>query len=161
MDYLSNEEVLKLATKLHFGQCRWDGEPYIGHPVAVAQMVEDFLSDFPYETLEHINCAIQTSYLHDVLEDCPVTSEQLLKYRIDPLVIAYCELLNKKKYSCYAEYISTVSNSYYPSVVKYFDIKHNSISLGLGTKLDKYQLAQLVLTTKHPSLHKWKEELKN
>lgn len=160
MDYLSNEEVLRLAAKLHFGQCRWSGEPYIGHPVAVAQMVKDFLSNEDEED-NYINTAIQTSYLHDVLEDCPVTSEQLLKYRIDPLVIAYCELLNKKKYSCYAEYISIVSNSYYPSVVKYFDIKHNSISLGLGTKLDKYQLAQLVLTTKHPILRKWEEELKN
>lgn len=149
MKYLDNDSVLKLATKLHFGQCRWDGEPYITHPIAIAEMVEDFLKD---EEEEFINTAIQTSYLHDVLEDCPVTSEDLLKSNIDPLVIAYCELLNKKKYSCYAEYINTVSNSRYPSIVKYFDIKHNSISLGLGTKLDKYQLAQLVLVRTYPEL---------
>lgn len=151
MEYLSSEEVLELARKLHFGQCRWDGEPYIGHPIAVAEMVEDFLMNLDDDN-SFITCAVQAAFLHDVLEDCPITTKQLIEYKIDPLVVAYCDLLNKKNYTSYAEYIDRVSISYYPSVVKFFDIKHNSISLSPGTKLDKYKLAQLILTNKHPEL---------
>lgn len=56
----SVQEAYKLAEKLHKGQRRKSGEPYITHPVAVAKLLFDMGAD------RDIVCA---ALLHDVLED--------------------------------------------------------------------------------------------
>ena len=57
-----------VARDAHEGQTRSSGEPYIIHPVAVARILAEMRLDF--ETL-------QAALLHDVIEDCDVTKEQL------------------------------------------------------------------------------------
>lgn len=58
------------ADKAHEGQLRkYTGEPYINHPVEVAQIVASVTDDC--ETI----CA---AFLHDVIEDCGVTKKQLI-----------------------------------------------------------------------------------
>ena len=73
--YITNKEDLKLITKAylfayekHFGQKRHTGEDYIVHPLNVAYILADINAD--YQTI----CA---ALLHDTIEDCDVTKEEL------------------------------------------------------------------------------------
>src|SRR5262249_41979580 len=62
--------VYDYAFECHEGQKRLSGEPYITHPIAVARLVAELHMDVP---------TIKAALLHDVVEDCGVTSEQLAK----------------------------------------------------------------------------------
>jgi (p)ppGpp synthase/HD superfamily hydrolase len=71
-------EALKFATKAHEGQVRkYTGEEYITHPVAVADMVEHYLDSKECYTEEQIQTAMQIAILHDTVEDCDVTIEEI------------------------------------------------------------------------------------
>jgi len=56
------------AAAAHEGQDRLSGEPYITHPVAVTQLLADLHMD---------SSALKAALLHDVIEDCGVTSATL------------------------------------------------------------------------------------
>ncbi len=60
-----------LAFQLHEGQFRASGEPYIIHPVAVADLLRDIGASAS---------VIAAGFLHDVVEDTDVTPEQLENY---------------------------------------------------------------------------------
>ena len=62
------EHAYEFAANVHTGAYRLTGEDYIDHPLHVAYILTDIKSD--YETL----CA---GLLHDVLEDTPVTKEEM------------------------------------------------------------------------------------
>ena len=62
------EKAYITARDAHEGQSRSSGEPYITHPVAVATILAEMHLD--YET-------IAAALMHDVIEDTPVTKEQL------------------------------------------------------------------------------------
>jgi guanosine-3',5'-bis(diphosphate) 3'-pyrophosphohydrolase len=58
----------EFARKAHDGQVRKSGEPYIIHPIAVAGILINLQMDV---------VTIAAAFLHDVVEDTDVTSEQL------------------------------------------------------------------------------------
>lgn len=60
--------AFNLAEKLHNGQMRKDGTPYISHPVAVAKILAEL--DFDSEM-------IAAALLHDVVEDCGCTISEI------------------------------------------------------------------------------------
>lgn len=64
------EKAFKYAEKLHEGQFRKSGEPYIAHPVAVASILEKLNFD------ENV---IAAGLLHDVVEDCACTVDEISK----------------------------------------------------------------------------------
>lgn len=69
----NNELVIKafeIAKKLHEGQLRKSGEPYIIHPIAVSMILASFGMD---------NETIIAGLMHDVVEDAPYTREQLVE----------------------------------------------------------------------------------
>lgn len=73
--YIKNVKDKKMITKAylfafekHFGQKRRTGEDYIIHPLNVAYILAEFNAD--YQTI----CA---ALLHDTIEDCDVTKEQI------------------------------------------------------------------------------------
>lgn len=74
LDYLSSEQVALVeraivrGTAAHAGQKRKSGEPYIMHPVSVAQRLADMGMD--HDT-------IIAAVLHDTIEDTPLTKEML------------------------------------------------------------------------------------
>ena len=61
-------DAYEFAAEAHGEQRRLSGEPYIVHPIAVAQLVADLRMDVH---------TVQAALLHDVMEDCGVTREQL------------------------------------------------------------------------------------
>lgn len=67
-DMAKIERAYEVAKKAHEGQLRKSGEPFIVHPVAVATILADLGMDT--ETLV-------AALLHDVVEDTPVTLEEL------------------------------------------------------------------------------------
>ena len=73
--YIEDEEQLEVIRKAyefaknkHEGQFRKSGEAYIYHPMNVALILTTIYAD--YET-------IAAGFLHDVLEDCDCTTEEM------------------------------------------------------------------------------------
>ncbi|MZP30961.1 RelA/SpoT family protein [Heliobacterium undosum] len=62
--------AFEYADAAHTGQLRKSGEPYIYHPMAVAYILADLELDV---------ATIAAGLLHDVVEDTPITQEQLEK----------------------------------------------------------------------------------
>ena len=62
------EEAYKFAEAAHQGQTRLSGEPYIEHPLEVARFLADLRLD-PH--------TLAGALLHDVMEDCGVTYDEL------------------------------------------------------------------------------------
>ncbi len=68
--YPDLERTFLFAKQAHAGQKRASGEEYITHPCAVV----DILADFGFDAT-----TIMAAFLHDVLEDTPVTAEEIEK----------------------------------------------------------------------------------
>lgn len=60
--------AFQFAYALHQGQLRASGEPYIAHPIAVANLLRDLGGD---------SAMIAAGFLHDIVEDTAVTSEEI------------------------------------------------------------------------------------
>lgn len=76
LDYMTRAEVdnvrsaYKFADEAHLGQLRNSGEPYITHPIAVAQQCAEWKLDAQ---------ALMAALLHDAIEDCGVTKPELIE----------------------------------------------------------------------------------
>ena len=60
--------AFNFAYRLHQGQYRKSGEPYIAHPIAVADLLHNLGGDA---------ATVAAGFLHDVVEDTEVTSEEI------------------------------------------------------------------------------------
>lgn len=75
LDYLDTDSVslvrqaYRWADELHLGQFRNNGEPYITHPIAVTALCADWRLDAQ---------ALSAALLHDALEDCGITKDDVL-----------------------------------------------------------------------------------
>ena len=66
------QRALRFASKAHEEQKRdFSGDAYITHPIDVVQIIVD---EFKIADPE----VIASAYLHDVIEDCNVTEEELI-----------------------------------------------------------------------------------
>lgn len=65
------EEALQYATQAHAGQTRSGGEPYITHPMRVADHIRQ------YKQSHNLDALISAAYLHDTVEDTDTTHEAL------------------------------------------------------------------------------------
>lgn len=70
-DFAHIRAAFEFAEKSHNGQTRKSGEPYIIHPLAVAQIVA--------EELKLDSESIEAALLHDVIEDTPASHDQIAK----------------------------------------------------------------------------------
>ncbi len=75
-DYLTPAELKKVkeayrfSDEMHLGQVRKSGEPYISHPIAVAEICAEWKLDAQ---------AIMAALLHDVIEDQDVKKDELIE----------------------------------------------------------------------------------
>lgn len=67
-DALLLEHAFEFASEKHATQKRKTGEPYINHPIAVAGILAELGMD---------DVTIAAGFLHDVVEDCGVTYEEM------------------------------------------------------------------------------------
>jgi len=105
-------KAFKLAKAAHAGQLDKGGKSYINHPIAVAAIVE---------TQEEKTVAL----LHDVVEDTPVTLDELKEHGFPETVVAAVDVLTKRPGVDYGEYIQRVKKNPLALVVKIADMTHN------------------------------------
>jgi guanosine-3',5'-bis(diphosphate) 3'-pyrophosphohydrolase len=67
-DFTPIERAFTFAEALHKNQFRASGEPYMSHPVAVANILAHMRMDA---------VSIETGLLHDVVEDTSASSEEV------------------------------------------------------------------------------------
>jgi (p)ppGpp synthase/HD superfamily hydrolase len=122
-----------IAYAAHAGQKRWNGDPYITHPRAVAALVRA-----PRQKV--------VAWLHDVLEDCPDwTPDKLERCGIPEDLVIVVEILTRKEYESYYDYIMRITNDDMAIIVKLADLEHNLSDLEPGPRKDKYLLSREVL----------------
>lgn len=161
---LTNDQVLQLATELHNGQKRTNGLPYITHPIAVSRIAFQILDlCFPILRDSLKDYVIQAAYLHDVLEDCPITETGLLTQGVDKDVVSICAILNKNNYFSYCDYILNIieNTGSVALIVKYADILHNSHNQKNRLKLDRYDLALALIESEYYILSTHKRLIKD
>ena len=92
-------KALEFATKAHEGQMRKGGKmPYISHPIRVALIVMRYIKQPLLEshgvTIDEM-CA--AALLHDTLEDCDVTENDILK-EFNPVVLHMVKSVTSNKH---------------------------------------------------------------
>ena len=133
------ERAIKLAQKYHEGQFDKGGHPYIEHPLRVMNGVE---------SIDEKIIAV----LHDVLEDCDVSREQLIDECIPEYLVVKLEILCKGKNEKYFDYIDRVKVDPVTINVKLSDLKDNMNLERLKEvtekdikRLEKYKKAKEIL----------------
>lgn len=127
-----------IACDAHFAQCDKAGQPYILHPLAVADQFED----------ERLAAA---ALLHDVLEDSlDWTAARLLGHGIPPDIVRLVQTLTRTEGETYFSYISRVKANPDATAIKLADLRHNlrrSDVDGLGSLRKRYEKAIEILET--------------
>lgn len=121
--------ALALARKLHAGQYRKDGIPYIVHPLKVCSTL------ISYGVEDDITLA--AALLHDTLEDCkdqlPLNGKEFLtEYKISQEVLDIITLLTKESgldEEALAIYFSRIRENPKAALIKLSDRLHNSSTL--------------------------------
>jgi len=133
------ERAIKLAKKYHEGQFDKGGSPYIEHPLRVMNGVE---------SIEEKIVAV----LHDVLEDCDVSREQLIDEVIPEYLVEKLEILCKGKSEKYFDYIDRIKADELTINVKLSDLNDNMNLKRLKEvtekdikRLEKYKTAKEIL----------------
>ncbi len=156
-----------LANRLHDGQKRRTGEDYITHPLSVAEILTTIKAD--KETL----CA---AILHDVLEDCDITKEELEKefgHTIASLVDGVTKINNinvstENDYltNYYKKIIVGISEDVRVIIIKLADRLHNMRTLYAipieRQKLKAKETLEILAPIAHRlGMHKIKSELED
>ncbi len=112
---LRYDEALAYATKKHQGQLRIGGEPYITHPVAVANMLEQDGYGEEY---------VITALFHDLLEDTDATKQEILELGGEAVLEAVVLLTKETGYNM-EDYIARIKKNPIAFAVKGRDRLHN------------------------------------
>lgn len=107
-------KAVETAVCAHAGQTDKGGNPYIEHPLAVAEKLEE-------KELKLV------AILHDVLEDSSMTAEELLNNGFPQEIVEAVKVLTHKKGDpdTYEQYIERVSKNRMARQVKISDLQHN------------------------------------
>lgn len=111
--FMNLEHAIALAAKAHAGQVDKAGAPYILHPLRMMLRLE---------TLDERMVAV----LHDVVEDCGITLEQLRAEGFSDDVVAGVEALTRLEDETYEAFIERAGRSPLGRRVKLADLEDNS-----------------------------------
>lgn len=109
------EQALQFASEKHRGQYRTGGEPYITHPIAVAEKLRERGYGEEY---------LITGLFHDLLEDTDATEEEILQFG-GARVLAAVKRLTKYKGYRMEEYVASIEADPIAKAVKGADRLHN------------------------------------
>ncbi len=152
-NYIS--KALTFAEKAHCGQFRKDGKPYFSHVKAVAHKVLlDWFQLIPREAQDewnrHKDHVVAAAALHDTIEDCGVTTNQLLHEGFSPLTVEIVDMVSKKKGETYFDFVMRLNESHPfktgAVAVKLADIEDNLKDCSEGSLKDKYRLSKYILS---------------
>jgi len=104
--------ALEIAEQAHAGQFDKGGTPYINHPQAVAANFDD---EYRYAA----------ALLHDVVEDTPITLEELQSRGVPVPVVEAVAVLTKRKGEPYRAYLERLKANPIARDVKKADLQHN------------------------------------
>ena len=104
--------AMRLAYRAHHGQLDKGGEPYIFHPMHVAEQMHT-----PEETA--------VALLHDVVEDGGATLEALRAEGFSEEIVEAVRVITRPKQMRYADYILEVGKNPIARQVKIADLRHN------------------------------------
>ncbi|MGD0742384.1 MAG: bifunctional (p)ppGpp synthetase/guanosine-3',5'-bis(diphosphate) 3'-pyrophosphohydrolase [Acidimicrobiales bacterium] len=144
-----------MASRAHEGQRRLSGEPYVTHSIAVAQIVADLGLDAT---------SVVAALLHDVVEDTPVTVEEI-EAAFGPVVAEIVDgvtKLDRLKFSSReAQQAATVrkmlvamANDWRVLVIKLADRLHNMRTLAVMPEWKQRRIAQQTLDIYAPLAHR-------
>lgn len=132
------KRAMQIAYEAHHGQLDKSGVPYIYHPIHLAEQM-----DTETETI--------VALLHDVVEDTPVTMEDLSE-EFSEEVIEALKLLTHDENEDYMSYIQKLKQNSISRKVKKADLRHNSDMSRLAEwtekaekRLQKYKKAMKIL----------------
>lgn len=154
MELLHSRKAAEFARRAHEGQFRRDGKPYFSHVAAVAQIVATNYDDLIPAQAKHVwlplkDHIIAAAYLHDVIEDCNVTKEDLLNGGFSQLTVELVQSLSKAPGENYFDFIMRLRvDINWPGavIIKLADLEHNmSDNPREGSALDKYRFANYIL----------------
>ncbi|MER7331770.1 MULTISPECIES: HD domain-containing protein [unclassified Micromonospora] len=104
-----------LAERAHRGQVDKAGRPYIEHPRAVAAALA-----------EHGDLAVMAGLLHDVVEDTPVTLDDLRAAGYPEAVVSAVDAVSRREGETYMDMIRRAAADLLGRLVKLADNSHNS-----------------------------------
>lgn len=132
-------QALATATKAHSGITDKNGEPYIKHPIFVADIVL---------AVTHDHELAAAAVLHDVIEDTSITAENLRSTGYSERIINAVEAVTRNPNNTYKEFINHI-DSRDAAIIKIADILHNTLpsrSAGLTPSLAaRYEAALTTL----------------
>ncbi|MGN6389378.1 MAG: RelA/SpoT family protein, partial [Burkholderiaceae bacterium] len=160
-DYLSASELKKVkeayrfSDEMHLGQMRVSGEPYISHPIAVAEICADWKLDAQ---------AIMAALLHDVMEDQDVKKEELIE-RFGAPVASLVDGLSKLDKIEFQSQIEVQAENFRKMLlamardvrvilVKLADRLHNMRTLGAMSPEKKRRIARETMEVYVPIAHR-------
>jgi len=134
-------KALQIATRAHSGQVDKGGQPYINHPVAVANMVKT-------------GPAKVVALLHDVVEDSAVSIQDLAAAGFGHDIVSAVDAITKRPGEEYNSYLKRVAANPIAREVKLADLAHNmdtgrleSVTAKDQGRIAKYQYATQYLHT--------------
>jgi (p)ppGpp synthase/HD superfamily hydrolase len=110
------DDALRIALQVHHGQKDKAGEPYILHPIRVAQrMPSPFLR--------------AAALLHDTLEDADplvlATTTGAIRSYFGEILLSLVRILTRSKGQSYSEYIDGLSHAAPARIIKIADLEDN------------------------------------
>jgi (p)ppGpp synthase/HD superfamily hydrolase len=143
------DDILLMAIKAHHGQTRWNGDPYIVHPVRVAKAAADRCwEEDSGHGIDWITQLRMVGLAHDLLEDTDVPSCDIEAHagsRVSEAVEILTRPPKSLRTDTYHEYISRLIYSHNEMVmrIKLADLADNLSDLSEDHELRKrYEKAQ-------------------
>jgi GTP pyrophosphokinase len=148
-------EAYKFSDVAHLGQFRATGEPYITHPIAVAELCASWRLD---------SQALQAALLHDVMEDSGATKEDLIEHfgaQVADLVDGLSKL-DKMEFSSreeaqaenFRKMLLAMARDLRVILVKLADRLHNMRTLDIMSPTKKRRIALETLEIYAPIAHR-------
>lgn len=160
-EYLTPSELKKVkaayrfSDEKHLGQMRKSGEPYISHPIAVAEICADWKLDAQ---------AIMAALLHDVMEDQDVKKDELIEKFGAPVAALVDGLskLDKIEFQTQVEVqaenfrkmLLAMARDVRVILVKLADRLHNMRTLGVMAPEKKRRIARETMEVYVPIAHR-------
>ena len=149
------KEAYRFSDEKHLGQMRKSGEPYISHPIAVAEICAEWKLDAQ---------AIMAALLHDVMEDQDVKKDELIERFGAPVATLVDGLskLDKLEFQSqvdvqaenFRKMLLAMARDVRVILVKLADRLHNMRTLGVMSAEKKRRIARETMEVYVPIAHR-------